>query len=825
MALLGALGRVLGDERSRSRWRKANRLGRGIRAGRWHPPVVDALEPRRLLSYDVGFVNAFPANAGAYSPGQNITVTFQFVNNGNTASPATRFYALLGTSRFFDEGGGDTGGGEDPGQAGFGGTLFDVSEGLSLKELSAGETLDVTVTLPVGDGVFTGGPYFIGVFVGLGDTQFLQQDANPGNNFGVSQEALITIVDGVPPRGQGGSNPSPAVGRLDPSFGDGGSGVATSVVNVPNLQTLGTVFDPATGGQWGVARVVGPAGSESGATSTLRLLRFGPDGRLVAGFGDGGLVNVPLTDVILPPAKLARAADGSVFVAANTLGGGAVVKFTSEGVLDASFGVGGVVSGLSVEGRGALTLYAAAAHPSGLIVAGSVGGLGSRDFAVARLAGSGLDTSFGTAGVLTADLGADDVAAAAVVHADGSVVVAGSSGSRLAAIRVTATGQRDLRFGVRGVFLGSVRPGSDERVLVGAAGQGGTTYLGGYSATPGGTSSVAFVLRLSRAGRADGAFGRRGLVELALPGSLAVVNSVLPTPDKGVLVAAQFAASAGDAGQGRVGGALVRLDARGRPVQRFGTNGIAVVFEPPVGPATAGDVAEFAEFLAQREGASVAVPGGRVRALATETDGVTTTTVQVAQLVADGADLAPRFTRPVPSVLRAGRRASVPVQLSNLGTLPAAGQTELALTLVPTQAGPGSTQIGGRVGLANLRVKLNAGQSRSQTVRVLVPAGASGLYTLLARVNPSSAVNDVSSTNNLATAPNQVTVPGAAGASTAGMSFPMALVRVAEDVPASNVFSSAPVVSGVVGPAGGAGSDADEEPDGATAGLFAGESA
>lgn len=820
--------------------REAGRRERSWNRGPLSTAVVDGLESRRLLSYDVGFVNAVPANEGSYSPGQVLSVTFTFSNNGNAASPATRFYALLGTSEFFDgQGNGNPDEPQDPSGAGFGGLLFDVGDGAELGPIAAGDTVSVTLTLPVSDGVFSGGPYFIGVFVGYNDVQFLLNDANPDNNFGVSSRPTITIIGGVSGGGQGG-NPSPAVGRLDPTFGDDGSGIATSVVAVANVQTLGTVFDPATGGQWALARVGGAAlggGETEVGVSPLRLLRFGSDGRLDTTLGDGGLVTVPLADVVLPAATLVRAADGSVFVAANTLTGGGVAKFTPAGVLDESFAGGGVLAGLAVEGRGPVVLTSAGPLGDGVLLAGSVGEVGARDFAVVRLTSTGLDEVFGSGGVLVADLGGDDVAATVVVQPDGAAVVGGSSGRRLAAIRLTPAGQRDVRFGVRGVFLGSLRAGFDERVLVGASGQGGTVYLGGYSASPDGSSSAGFVLRLTRAGRADGGFGRRGFVQLTLPGSLAAVNSLLATPDRGVLVGAQFSGSLVDVGQDRVGGALVRLEGRGRPVATFGTNGVSVVFELPVGPATAGDGGEFAEFLATREGASVGVPGGKVRSLASESVGGQSQ-LRVAQLVADGADLAPLFTRPVPATLRPGRRAAVSVQVSNLGTLPAVGSTSLTLSLVPAVSGPGNVQVGGRVGQANVRVKLNAGQSRPQSVRILPPPGAAGLYSLVARVSPAAAVGDISLDNDAAAAPNQVQVgvPGAGAMAMATMSFPVAMVRVAEAEPLPPVVSSArfPTAaalltggdSGLVGPrpAGSVGAaDALAEPSGATGELFSSE--
>lgn len=797
-------------------------MARGARRQVW----MEWLEDRRLLSFDLAFVDAV-TTPGVYQPGQTISVDFTFANNGTVESPQTRYFLYLATDEFINGRGGGNEGDEYGVLAGYGGLLFDAPDGLPLAPIGPGQRVPINLTLPVGGVVFNGGPYFIFVIVGLDDPTLALNDSDFSNNFGQSSQAQITIVNGFDPFNPGGGIvPEPVVGRLDPDFGDDGSGVATSTVEVPNLQTLATVFDPVGNVQYALASTGG--GGEVGAG--LALLRFGNDGRLDLGFGEQGVLALPVatggSGVGLLGASLLRSDDGALFVTANTALGALVAKFTSVGTFDARFGVNGVVSGLSVSGGAAFTANSLLMAPNGgVYLLGSVGDAGRRDLAVLRIGADGNpDPAFGSAGSVVLDLGGDDVASVGFLQADGALVMAGSSGSRLAAVRVSGAGVRDLRFGTRGTFLGNVRAGFDERFTTAAAGLKGAIYLGGYSATADGSGSSAFVLRLGRTGRPEAPFGRRGIALLDVGSPLASVNTLVGTPDGGVLVAAQFASSLSDAAAGRLGAALVRLEGRGRLVTTFGENGVARVFEPGVGPAAAGDAGEFADFVATREGAVASVPGGRVRSLASD-PGATSSTVRVAQLVADGADVAPLFTRPVASSLRPGARANVQVQVSNLGTLPASGAATMSLSLVPVATGPGGGAGGGQVGQATVRVKLNSGQSRNQPVRISVPRTAAGLFTVVARLAPSEALGDIGRSNNTASAPNQVQI-GALSARMSGMVLPLSMVRISPPPsepgePEGVISGGWPVLPG--GVTGGLPGESESAEPGATGELFSEE--
>ena len=182
-------------------------------------------------------------------------------------------------------------------------------------------------------------------------------------------------------------------------------------------------------------------------------------GSLDPNFGTGGIVTTSFTSKgIDSPAAVLVQADGKL-VAFGT----GMARYNGDGSLDASFGSGGKVT--SASGNGA-ALYPAGAPGAGKIVtAGSASGkkTGS-DFSLTRYNANGsVDTSFGTRGVVTTDLGGSESARAVAVQPDGKVVVAGdyrtSSGTLhqgFALARYNADGSLDTSFGTGGKVVTSL---------------------------------------------------------------------------------------------------------------------------------------------------------------------------------------------------------------------------------------------------------------------------------------------------------------------------------------------------------------------------------
>ena len=171
----------------------------------------------------------------------------------------------------------------------------------------------------------------------------------------------------------------------------------------------------------------------------------------------------------------------------------AVVRYNANGSRDSRFGDGGVVFtplGEEVEAT------AVALQPDGkIVVAGPSRHPGTfHDFTVVRYNADGsLDDSFGKAGVVLTDLGADDYAVGMVLQPDGRILVAGHTGQPrrasqmdpphdFAMLRYNSDGSLDQRFGKNGVVRTDLR-GADDATAV-ALQADGKIVVGGHSGQP-----------------------------------------------------------------------------------------------------------------------------------------------------------------------------------------------------------------------------------------------------------------------------------------------------------------------------------------------------
>lgn len=155
--------------------------------------------------------------------------------------------------------------------------------------------------------------------------------------------------------------------------------------------------------------------------------------------------------------------DGKLLVAGYAFGPGnsefLVMRLNADGSPDSSFGSGGIVR--TPVGAGEDIANAMVRQPDGRIVlAGSaIVADGRRDFALARYTTAGvLDASFGSGGLITTPVGpSDDIAYALVLMPWGRLIAAGSaristggSGTDLALVSYNANGSIDNYFGVAG---------------------------------------------------------------------------------------------------------------------------------------------------------------------------------------------------------------------------------------------------------------------------------------------------------------------------------------------------------------------------------------
>jgi uncharacterized delta-60 repeat protein len=261
----------------------------------------------------------------------------------------------------------------------------------------------------------------------------------------------------------------------------------------------------------------------------ITVRRFSEGGALDAAFGTGGVTTLPV-DFGLAIIDVRAQPDSKVLIVTTSHDPAApaltqqiaLFRLTASGVLDATFGSGGVVY-TAIPGRAGFdrgTGLALQADGKIVVVGRSRNATGTSDpVALRYLANGTLDATFATGGVAIVPFGADNtVARRVLIGPDGKITAIGTgfdaslAQKGLVAFRLDSSGNLDLGFGAEGrgtLFAGGdginvARQSDDKLVAVGAFNDG----------TPRGGA----VHRLTAFGTRDTSWDGDGLLEIKPPG-------------------------------------------------------------------------------------------------------------------------------------------------------------------------------------------------------------------------------------------------------------------------------------------------------------------
>ena len=358
-----------------------------------------------------------------------------------------------------------------------------------------------------------------------------------------------------------------ANGALDPTFGDAGR-VSTALGGDNTAMVLQADRKIV---------MIGGSGPD------FVLARYHADGSLDAGFGSAGSVSTDIAAGQDEAHGVAIQSDGKIVVVGQAVVGRtannqfnfdfAVTRYNADGSLDTSFGSGGKVTtdfnvladqahAVAIQGDGKIVVVGSAGFnsPTG----------GGTDFAVARYNPNGtLDTSFGSGGKLTTDIGgATDIARNVVLQGNGAILVSGqltlgssATPGHAGLARYDANGTLDGSFGSGGkLTLANLALGealalqADGRILVAGS-------------APVGPSSGFALMRLEANGSADAGFGNRGLATAAFSTQDDFGRAVAVQADGRIVVAGQ------SSNRSNSDFAVARFSDNGTLDSSFGTGG------------------------------------------------------------------------------------------------------------------------------------------------------------------------------------------------------------------------------------------------------------
>ncbi len=414
-------------------------------------------------------------------------------------------------------------------------------------------------------------------------------DVSPG---APSVDASGTSKDGSTPASDAGGDARPLApcgdgglpGALDPSFGDGG------VVYIK--------AQPGTGSAaYAVAiqpdgKTVLGAGVGDSIKSWFLLARLTVGGALDTSFGDGGFVDTPIPFGTGGVAEaLVLMGDGRILAGGQARGDAgadlAIARYLPSGVLDGTFGDGGLVLSIFTPSQSA-SLKSMAVLPDGhVLAAGLVEDNLSDGYLIAKFNANGsLDTTFGAAGKVRVDIRSSDWVRAMVLQPDGKILMVGSSAStisvldagvlgpdNLSAVRLNPDGSLDPSFGSGGkVVLALATESVADAVALDGAGR---IILGGGISAPGGADFSVF--RLTPTGALDTTFGTGGVVSANFGANDYCAKDGLYIQPDGKYVMAGYSATSGPV---TVRDALARFLPNGAPDLGFGAGGKTLVPSP-----------------------------------------------------------------------------------------------------------------------------------------------------------------------------------------------------------------------------------------------------
>ena len=249
-------------------------------------------------------------------------------------------------------------------------------------------------------------------------------------------------------------------GSLDTSFNNIGKAIISVGTSFENAFDIATQSD-------GKIVVVGYAADFG--NNNFALLRYNVNGSLDSNFGNQGKVLIDFNGADEVASSVEILADGRILVAGRSGDQIELARYTSTGAVDTSFGVSGKIT-TSVGNSATASSFTLQADGK-ILVAGSASNGSNDDFALVRYSSEGvLDASFNGTGIVTTDFQSNqDGVDGVTIQSDGKIVVAGYTGNALGnydfvVARYNINGSVDSSYGNNGKVFTDFQNGGYDSV-------------------------------------------------------------------------------------------------------------------------------------------------------------------------------------------------------------------------------------------------------------------------------------------------------------------------------------------------------------------------
>jgi uncharacterized delta-60 repeat protein len=392
------------------------------------------------------------------------------------------------------------------------------------------------------------------------------------------------------------------------SFISAGPGIDTTFGNQGIVTTNihgASSSDHAHAMVWSAKRIVVVGSTFNDASKfDFAVVAYKLDGKLDNTFGNGGKIVTQVGNNDDHAYAVAIQGDWKIVVAGTSYDGTrwvmSVVRYTTNGTLDTTFGAGGKV--FIPAGTDGAQVSSIAIQPDGkIILAGSAKQTwGHYDFFVARLTKNGsLDTTFGATTGVAVNIGTyEETASSVVLLSNQKFIVAGTYGDltntnfQFAAVRFMPNGSTDTTFGKIGNALTPLLGISPTLAVSIAVQSTGKIVVSGYRTT---ANAKSFVLvRYDVSGKLDTSFGNMGMVTTPAYGTSDYPIKV--RPDNKIIAAGFGSATVPGGWDGfgvkgySINGAPLASYGTGKPIAKYGDSAKAIALQPDGKVLVAGTV-------------------------------------------------------------------------------------------------------------------------------------------------------------------------------------------------------------------------------------------
>lgn len=370
-------------------------------------------------------------------------------------------------------------------------------------------------------------------------------------------------------------------GAYDPTFGNNGR-VLTDFNNGQD-QANAVVIQPD-------GKIIAAGFTKTGGDADIALARYLSDGTLDAGFGTGGKVSTKVGTLSDIARDIALQPDGKILICGSTAdvltfnnpSYFVLARYAVDGKLDLTFGSTGVITtDVNADEENDIARSLAILPNGRIVVAGySAVSLASK-ISVVRYRASGLiDNTFGKNGALTTEVkGYGNFCTKIQILPDQSLMLSGMAENidfkDVFLVKLRSAGVVDSTFGLNGRVIRSLSP-KDDNAWSMALRTDGRILVAGDTRADGAFYTDATLLQFNANGSKDASFGDDGVVLADLGTSEDKAHALLLLPDGKLFLGGQTYNQ-----EGFNDWAMVQYQANGMPDAAFGVQGVKTQRFPP----------------------------------------------------------------------------------------------------------------------------------------------------------------------------------------------------------------------------------------------------